>query len=206
MTGGPFMTSFGGVLNNPLSTTQHNEFSPQPSGSPPPQTNVRRSSFTPAMPSESSILRNEQDYLYQESLKQDQEKEEQRRIEQQKKDDVELWSKLQDAFSEHQQEEKEKEKAVKREQSVPSEPSENEAGVTALQIRLPDGNKVLRRFRQDEQLQVVMNFVTTLPKSDFTSENCVLATPFPSQTFTDLSKTLKQVALFPRAVLLVQKK
>lgn len=159
----------------------------------------------PPKPSEAEYLRDEQDYLYQESLRKDAEKEAIKEKEKQQKEEEELFAKLKDALEEHHQQEKESEKAKQREQLVPTEPGEKEANITQLQIRMPDGSRVLRRFRQDETLQVVMNFVVTVPNVDLTEQNIILSAP-PNQTFSDLTKTLKQLNLFPRAVLVVQKK
>jgi len=139
-------------------------------------------------------------------LKKDAEKEAIKEKERQQKEEEELFAKLQEALAEHNQQEKEAEKAKQREKLVPSEPGEKETNnVTQLQIRMPDGSKILRRFRQDETLQIVMNFVVTTPNLDLNEKNVILSSP-PNQTFNDLTKTLKELNLFPRAVLVVQKK
>ena len=42
---------------------------------------------------------------------------------------------------------------------IPPEPVENSDGIAKIQFRMPDGNRVLRRFMQDDSVDVVYGFV-----------------------------------------------
>ena len=79
---------------------------------------------------------------------------------------------------------------------VPDEPA---AGadpntITTLQIRCPDGSKLLRKFNRTNTIAEVMNFAKVEKKIGI-NENYVLATTFPNRTLSDTGKTLAEIGL-----------
>jgi hypothetical protein len=172
----------------------------------------RKSPSPVPMPSESELVRQEQDEQYERSLEADRRKAQQEEEERKKREaeekqqkDEELFSQLTSALTVFNAEEAEKRKLEQRQQ-LPPEPNERESGVTQIQLRMPDGSKVTRRFRNSDKLQLVYDFAVTEPNLD-TSVTYALATPFPSKVFTDsdMQQTLEQLKMSPRTMLVLQK-
>lgn len=67
--------------------------------------------------------------------------------------------------------------------------------ITTLQIRCPDGSRLMRRFlRATTTVQDVVNFVK-VEKRIGMSENIKLGTTFPKRVLEDVSKTLAEIGL-----------
>ena len=67
--------------------------------------------------------------------------------------------------------------------------------VTTLQIRCPDGSRLLRRFdRAGTTVQDVVNFVKVEKKMAM-SDNIKLGTTFPKRVLEDFTKTLSEIGL-----------
>jgi len=102
--------------------------------------------------------------------------------------------------------------------NLPFEPQENDPNAVKLVIKLPDGNRLNRRFFRTDTINTVKQFVdyevssalkaTTLPSpleafipdspQDITYD---LATDFPNKLFEDSWLTLEQAQLAPRAMI-----
>ena len=80
---------------------------------------------------------------------------------------------------------------------VPEEPaaSSDPDTMTTLQIRLPDGSKLLRRFLRANTVQDVVNFVKREKKLGMGGEAVKLATTFPKRVMDDPSKTLTEIGV-----------
>lgn len=104
-----------------------------------------------------------------------------------------------------QQEERaalERQEALDFERKIERVGAEPAAGPDSVQlsIRLPSGQKVDRRFLRTAPIWLVHEFVSTLKVgADFE-----LMTPFPQTVFSDLTRTLEELGLFPRAVVHVR--
>eukprot|EP00053_Salpingoeca_punica_P009578 m.85767 g.85767 ORF g.85767 m.85767 type:complete len:655 (-) comp15071_c0_seq1:283-2247(-) len=141
-------------------------------------------------------IRQEQDAEYQESLRLDREREQQRieearRLENEKKAEEERIAR--EAAAE---EAKKKELESKRDR-LPSEPAESEPNMM-MNIRLPDGQSIRRRFRPQETVQVIYDFVAV--NSKYRDFNLVL---YPRKPLDDKTLSLTDAGLTPRATLLV---
>ena len=79
---------------------------------------------------------------------------------------------------------------------VPDEPPINSDPntITTLQIRCPDGSRLLRRFLRTSTIGDVMNFVKK-EKNMAPSDNMKLATTFPKRVLEDFTKTLADIGL-----------
>lgn len=134
-------------------------------------------------------LREEQERAYLESVERDRERERQR--------------------IERENERKRKEEEEKRqlmeiqnlEKTLPSEPEENESKVTRIAIRLRDGTKIERRFRESESTDILYKFVI----SKECTTNIELLSGFPTKVIErSESITLKEADLAPKALIISQ--
>jgi len=144
-------------------------------------------------------LRQEQDLAFMQSLAVDQAKEQQilqqqRRIEEEK---AAKEKEEQEQIEKQQQKQREREQIFRR---LPYEPGLDEAGVTQLVVRLTDGSRVQRRFKNTDKLQVVFDFINS---KDIEIEEYELVTNFPRKSFSDPNMTLEQAGLYPQASLFV---
>ena len=91
--------------------------------------------------------------------------------------------------------------------NLPPEPSSSEPFITTLNIRLPSGQRKVRRFFQQDTIESVQNYIETCPLDPIPFESdVILVNTYPRQLFTDLSLTLKQANLVPNASLIVEEK
>lgn len=65
-------------------------------------------------------------------------------------------------------------------------------------MRLPDGKTTKANFEEDETLQDVVDWI--MGTEDL--NNITLSSAFPKKTYSDLSQTLKEAQLTPRAVVI----
>ena len=63
--------------------------------------------------------------------------------------------------------------------------------ITTLQIRCPDGSRLLRRFLRTSTVGDVINFV----KKEKQLGDCKLGTTFPKRVLEDPTKTLQEIGL-----------
>ena len=81
--------------------------------------------------------------------------------------------------------------------TVPEEPpaTADPDTITTLQIRCPDGGRLLRRFlRATTTVQEVVNFVK-IEKNMSVGENIKLGTTFPKRVLEEPGKTLAEIGL-----------
>ncbi|KAJ3171931.1 FAS-associated factor 2 [Geranomyces variabilis] len=90
--------------------------------------------------------------------------------------------------------------------SSPSSPS-SASTIANLSIRLPSGNRVLRRFHASDALQRVYEFVETreLDPLDAEADFCLVGM-YPRRVYADLDRTLAEEGLVPSASLVVEEK
>jgi len=90
--------------------------------------------------------------------------------------------------------------------TTPPPASASSSAVTTVRLRLPGGTTASRRFRSDSPLQVVFDFVHTLPEVGSTLLVCHLVSSYPKRLFTprDEQVTLADLGLAPQATLFVQ--
>jgi len=142
----------------------------------------------------------QQDDAFKQALEADREKEK-------KKKEEEERSKRQQAEAERAEKEKEfyserrkREKEEKLKQ-LPIEPSSAEKDLSLVRIFLTNGSRIQLRFRASDTLQVVFDFVDSQEPS---LEKIKLVSNYPRREFLDLTPTLKDVHLYPQAVLHVE--
>lgn len=150
-------------------------------------------------------LRQEQDVAYLESLRADQEKDEKKRRERLLEEE-----RLREIRELELAEERKKEEMTKKKQDaikqVPPEPASDEIGICRILIRLPQGQKLERRFhRTIHTLKDLYYFILSHPDSPYQFE---MATSFPKRTLPwqpgmDIIPTLAEVGLGASEALLV---
>jgi FAS-associated factor 2 len=123
-------------------------------------------------------LRAQQDEAYQESLRADQEKDRKKREAEEKKRQAELEKQR------IENEEKERKESMKQRKSVTllnlkQEPAPDAPNVIRCIIKLPNGQRLERRFLSSDSLKHLYNFVFSHPQSPDLFE---IATNFPKRT------------------------
>ncbi|KAI1718345.1 UBX domain-containing protein [Ditylenchus destructor] len=106
-----------------------------------------------------------------------------------------------------QTEEKRKLRQVELALTLPEEPAENENDVVSIRLRLPDGIQNTRRFRTNETVQCLVNFVGSLGFLE--DEYSIWTSDFPRKdvtTLDDLSKTFMELNWPRKEVITVDKK
>eukprot|EP01027_Heterolobosea_sp_BB2_P008565 GEZU01012706.1.p1 GENE.GEZU01012706.1~~GEZU01012706.1.p1 ORF type:complete len:337 (-),score=103.39 GEZU01012706.1:64-1074(-) len=153
--------------------------------------------------SETAMLHDEQDRAYMESLRKDQEKERRRQEEEYNK-------KVEDAMRLSLEQSLAEEKERRR-QRLPSEPTPeevrtNKANITTLLLRMPNGERVTRRFRITDTVQTIFDFLHVQYDIDPSKHQLLANSPPPPRTFTpekDGETTLKDARLYPQCALFV---
>jgi len=145
-------------------------------------------------------LREMQQEEYLQSLEADREKErlkaEQEALEQAiRASEMELEQNAQ-----RQREEAEREKLDKA-KALPSEPEAGESGVKVLAFRLADGSRKQRRFRGDETIQVVYDYLASLGVS---CADHVVCTQRPRVVLDTPTALLQDVIAEPQVMLFVE--
>lgn len=84
---------------------------------------------------------------------------------------------------------------------MPSEPSSVEKEISHIVIRIPNGERLERSFRQDDLLQIVYDYVDA---QDIIPNDFILFTNFPRCAYTDMSVTLRDAGLVPSAMLFIE--
>jgi len=145
----------------------------------------RRRQMTPL--EESRKIREEQDKEYEESLKQDELKE--RKIMRQHQASITKA--------------KRKEERMKRfEENSPIPPIELNQGVCSIVFRMPNGERVERRFYSNTKLQYLIDFAEAI--SDIDSINFQLVTNLPRTIYTEREITLENAGFTTKALLIVE--
>ncbi|KAI8904554.1 ubiquitin-related domain-containing protein [Entophlyctis helioformis] len=82
-----------------------------------------------------------------------------------------------------------------------------EPDLAKLGIRLPNGQRLIRRFRADDTVQLLCDFIETHDLSPLDLEtDFVVVTPFPRKVFRDMSQTLRAAGLYPNASIVVEER
>ena len=155
-----------------------------------------------------SMLREQQDREYQESIEAARQAREiaQKQEEEAKKAAEEEEKKLMLEQEKVMNDKLEKEKKIQmiRSRSVP-EPEKNSEGVANLRFQFPSGSKIMRRFHKDQKVQAIIDFLSVyFEDNDIEITNFAVSTSFPKRDLDDESQTLDDVGVYPSAALMVR--
>ncbi|TPX32965.1 hypothetical protein SmJEL517_g03990 [Synchytrium microbalum] len=149
-------------------------------------------------------IRQQQDEAYQASLRADEEKERQaaqaaerarREKEEEERAEQLRMQKIQEK----------KHRRAMLADKLPPEPPMNEPVQAKINVRLPNGERVLRRFRGTDKIEALFAFIGAKdlapipPEADF-----VLASTYPRRLYTDGQQTIQEAGLVPNASLVVE--
>lgn len=150
--------------------------------------------------SETQQFRSEQDFVYEEALRKDQERERLKREEEEQR-------LIQQAIEQSRREEQERRRKLKKEQ-LPSEPSATEKNITTIRFKLPDNTTLTRKFSVRDTVAVLFNYLE-VEKEEVQCETIHLVSSFPRMTLDyekDSGATIESIKLFPQGALHVQYK
>ncbi|KAJ1330603.1 hypothetical protein BSLG_009055 [Batrachochytrium salamandrivorans] len=90
---------------------------------------------------------------------------------------------------------------------MPLEPAVGEPNTTRLSIRLPSGERIIRRFKADDVVQLLWDFIEThdLQPLDLATE-FVIVSPYPRRVYRDMTMTLQEAGMLPSASVVVEEK
>ncbi|KAJ3301647.1 hypothetical protein HDV03_000526 [Kappamyces sp. JEL0829] len=149
-------------------------------------------------------IREQQDAAYQLSLQADREKAALLKKEAEEKRQRELQAEqaLQDEENRRQAK---RERKIELASALVPEPPANAKAVTRINIRLPSGERIIRRFDATKPIQLLYDFIETkdLDPIDLLAEFVVVNT-YPRKEYPDRSKTFQETGLFPNATVLVE--
>ncbi|XP_050403905.1 FAS-associated factor 1 [Patella vulgata] len=155
------------------------------------------------------MIKQQQDADYEESLAADKAKAEIQREEEAKRQAV-LEVELQKQREEERlrQEEEDAKKAIQRtvSRSLAVEPPEDATyPISVIRFRVKGGDIINRRFRADDTIQTLLNFLIT---KGFHTEEYKVLTTYPRRDITQLdeSLTLESARLFPQETLILEEK
>jgi len=155
---------------------------------------------------EREIIENQnRDYFF--SLEQDKAKEKQKRDEEdriRKEQERKIEEEREKEKQKEEDERKRKEKDEKNKeflQNLSPEPEKSD-NTTDVVIRLSNGKKIPHRFFGTDTLNYLISFVNAFEDM----ENKILVTHFPKKSYSDTTKTLKELGLIPNALLFVEER
>ncbi|KAJ3412089.1 FAS-associated factor 2 [Chytridiales sp. JEL 0842] len=152
------------------------------------------------------IIREQQEQAYAASLRADQEKENRAREEKERLE-REKQEELRKKQAREEKIEARKNRKVELRNSMVAEPALEEEGITKLSIRLPSGERILRRFKETDKLELLYNFVESHDLSPLDLEaDFVIVNTYPRKVLVDQSLTLKEAGLCPSASIVVEEK
>ena len=98
------------------------------------------------------------------------------------------------------------EEAERKKSLLPEEPAETNSDACQIILRLPgSGERVSRRFLKTEQVQVLYYYLESLGPEKMQIEShgngFVIFQSMPRKEYTDMSKTLSEAGLYPKALL-----
>lgn len=142
------------------------------------------------------MLRLEQDEAYQQSLRADQERAA-KRLEVQEARERALAEEVEQAEARRRQ-------LVEIQQSLPDEPELGAAGRASIRIKCRDGAIHTRAFMQDDDVEVIHNWLKTIAVIELDGEAHKLVMPYPRIELPSAGSTLAEVGLAPQAMLLLE--
>eukprot|EP00040_Diaphanoeca_grandis_P027603 m.157359 g.157359 ORF g.157359 m.157359 type:complete len:623 (-) comp31052_c3_seq3:79-1947(-) len=159
---------------------------------------------------ESERMRTERDDAYQQSLMLDRMKSQERKEAAQLETEKRLQEEEIALVAEHEQQTIESQKENARliaENNVADEPPDDVAEVVKIQFRLPSGNRLERRFGEENTLQQVVDFVH---KEGFSPDEFNVCTQRPRKVLNEqpdeTTTTLKEFGFAKRDVVIVEEK
>lgn len=158
------------------------------------------------MREQATRLRTEQDREYQETMEADRKAREkkQQEAEQREREEEEARQKaeLEDAIQ--MSEQLAKISAITRiRATLPPEPPAD-ASAAVVRFQLPLGAKVGRRFKKDETVQTVLDFLTLhFEDTGANISRFAVSTNYPKRQLDDSAMTIEEAGLYPRGVLFV---
>jgi len=151
-------------------------------------------------------LRRQQDEEYQEALRADQERERKRQEEREEQERIQR--EVEELEKRKIQEEKDRLDRARA--LIRPEPDNVKGKTTRIRFQLPTGQKLERRFENDETVGALKAFLilhfaeTATSDQDHVIKNISLSTNFPKKTYDEDEKTLQESGLCPQAVLMCQ--
>ncbi|KAH6590320.1 hypothetical protein BASA61_005316 [Batrachochytrium salamandrivorans] len=151
-------------------------------------------------------IRQQQDAAYQSSLLADQEKA-RKALEEQERERQEQLKQEQERLEVVSKIERRKQYKLELAARMPLEPAVGEPNTTRLSIRLPSGERIIRRFKADDVVQLLWDFIEThdLQPLDLATE-FVIVSPYPRRVYRDMTMTLQEAGMLPSASVVVEEK
>eukprot|EP01135_Chromosphaera_perkinsii_P007218 Nk52_evm26s745 gene=Nk52_evmTU26s745 len=146
------------------------------------------------------MIRQEQDAAYLESLRQDQEKKRLREeAEARERREQEEAAERENAMKRAAEEAKRM--RLERLQMLPEEPVKAGPGVTTVVVRLPDGGRLQRRFRNEDKVYHIYDYVHG---QDIGIDSFSLSSSYPKREVESSEETLEKAGLTPNIMLFLK--
>ncbi|KAJ3125168.1 hypothetical protein HK098_000542 [Nowakowskiella sp. JEL0407] len=160
-------------------------------------------------------IREQQDEAYQQSLLADQEKarkqkEEKERLETEKREEEERLAKIKEEEERLEREilnikQRKLDRKAKLLRELEPEPEQGVPEVSKISIRLPNGERLVRRFPADYKIEKLYDFIETQQLDPIPIESeFVVVNTYPRKEFRELSLTFKEAGLYPNGAIVVE--
>ena len=151
-------------------------------------------------------IREQQDAAYQASLRQDEEKarKAQQEEEKQRKEEQDKQRMEQERLDRI---EARKRRKIELKKTLPAEPASDTPSndVARIGIRLPNGQRLVRRFHADDAVQSLWNFIETHDLSPLPLDaDFIIVNPYPRKEYLDMTVSLREANLVPSASVVVE--
>jgi len=126
-------------------------------------------------------------------------KEEEERI-RKEKIDKENQEKIKVEQEKHEKEEK----LSRKRKTLEKEPEKTEEGICEIAFRFPAGKRIVRRFKKDEKIEILYNFIDCLQEEGIEEGKYLLSQTMPKKAYKNLENTLENEQLFPKALIQIE--
>jgi len=103
---------------------------------------------------------------------------------------------------EEQQQLKRKQELERKQRELPQPPAADAKDTTSVVVRLPNGNRLMRKFNKTDLLRHVYDFVDL--SSELQPGSYHLVSSYPRQVYANQERTLGEAGLVPQAALLIE--
>ncbi|KAI9199354.1 thioredoxin-like protein [Polychytrium aggregatum] len=155
---------------------------------------------------QSRSIRAHQDSAYEASLRADREKE-QRAREERERQRRELEEQEREARRKQEMIEEKRRRIQTLRENFPSEPEGSGRDVAKISMRLPNGERLIRRFLPTDKVQLLYDFVSIQNLEPIPEDSTfIIASTFPRRVLEDMDMTLAEAQLTPNGSVAVEEK
>ena len=91
--------------------------------------------------------------------------------------------------------------------NMPPEPTADDETVTKVSMRLPNGTRLIRKFKAEDPVQALADFIEAQDLAPIPIESEVdIVNTYPRKILSDYSQTLKDAGLYPNGAIIIEER